>query len=71
MGRYVWLSPLTISELKQIVAESEIIKEDDHNWPKKNVVGKQELEVRLTDTHISFEVSQHPLSNGLIGRTQS
>ncbi|POW04758.1 hypothetical protein PSHT_11094 [Puccinia striiformis] len=56
--RLVWLSPLTISELKQIVAESEIIKEDDHNWPKKNVVGKQELEVRLTDTHISFETAK-------------
>ncbi|KNZ53257.1 protein mago nashi [Puccinia sorghi] len=67
----VWLSPLTISELKRIVAESEIIKsvssppsmmEDDHNWPKKNVVGKQELEVRLSDTHISFEVTQLPPS---------
>ncbi|KAA1104475.1 hypothetical protein PGT21_024631 [Puccinia graminis f. sp. tritici] len=54
----MWLSPLTISELKRIVAESEIIKEDDHNWPKKNVVGKQELEVRLSDTHISFETAK-------------
>ncbi|PLW19131.1 hypothetical protein PCASD_14046 [Puccinia coronata f. sp. avenae] len=58
----MWLSPLTISELKRIVAESEIIKEDDHNWPKKNVVGKQELEVRLSDTHISFEVTTLSLS---------
>jgi protein mago nashi len=31
-------------------------REDDANWPKKNIVGKQELEIRLGNDHISFEV---------------
>ena len=32
-------------------------REDDTNWPKKSVVGKQELEIRIGKDHISFEVS--------------
>jgi hypothetical protein len=31
-------------------------REDDTNWPKKNIVGKQELEIRVGNDHISFEV---------------
>ena len=33
-----------------------ISREDDANWPKKNIVGKQELEIRLGNDHIAFEV---------------
>lgn len=33
--------------------------EDDTNWPKKNVVGRQVLEIRLGNNHISFEVNMH------------
>lgn len=33
-----------------------ICREDDTNWPKKNIVGKQELEIRLGNDHIAFEV---------------
>jgi protein mago nashi len=32
-------------------------REDDVAWPKKNIVGRQELEVRIDKEHISFEVS--------------
>ncbi|CAG8488598.1 3005_t:CDS:2 [Ambispora gerdemannii] len=32
-----------------------MINEDDARWPKKNVVGRQELEIRLGNEHISFE----------------
>jgi protein mago nashi len=32
-------------------------REDDASWPKKNIVGRQELEVRVDKDHISFEVS--------------
>lgn len=32
-------------------------REDDTNWPKKNIVGKQELEIRIGNDHIAFEVS--------------
>ena len=33
-----------------------VIREDDTNWPKKNIVGKQELEIRVGNDHIAFEV---------------
>ena len=31
-------------------------REDDTNWPKKNIVGRQELEIRVGNDHIAFEV---------------
>lgn len=39
-------------------------REDDKLWPKKNVVGKQELEVKSGGFHISFEVRSNSLSFG-------
>lgn len=33
-------------------------REDDAQWPKKNVVGRQELEVRIDKDHISFETAK-------------
>jgi protein mago nashi len=32
-------------------------REDDSKWPEKNKDGRQELEIRLGNEHISFEVS--------------
>lgn len=65
----MWISPLMAKELRRIVEESEIVRcvalwgklgltasEDDARWPKRNAVGRQELEVRLGRDHISFEV---------------
>lgn len=52
----MYISPLAIAELKRIVEASEVVKEDDTKWPKKNIVGKQELEIKLGQHHISFEV---------------
>lgn len=31
-------------------------REDDAKWPQKNKDGRQELEIRLGNDHISFEV---------------
>lgn len=31
-------------------------REDDAKWPTKNKDGRQELEIRLGNDHISFEV---------------
>ena len=36
--------------------DASTIREDDTNWPKKNIVGKQEMEIRLGNDHIAFEV---------------
>lgn len=33
-------------------------REDDTKWPQKNKDGRQELEIRLGNEHISFEVDQ-------------
>ncbi|EAU38938.1 mago nashi protein [Aspergillus terreus NIH2624] len=43
-------------QIKRIIKESEIMKEDDSKWPQKNKDGRQELEIRLGNEHISFEV---------------
>lgn len=50
------VSSAVIDEIKRIVKQSEIIKEDDSKWPQKNKDGRQELEIRLGGDHISFEV---------------
>ena len=47
-----------ISEIKRIIKESEIMKEDDSKWPQKNKDGRQELEIRMGSDHIQFEVSE-------------
>ena len=33
-----------------------LFRESDAKWPEKNRDGKQELEIRLGNDHISFEV---------------
>lgn len=38
-----------------------ILREDDTNWPKKNIVGKQEIEIRIGSDHIAFEASSPPI----------
>jgi protein mago nashi len=52
----VSVSSLLIAEIKRIIKDSEITKEDDSRWPQKNKDGRQELEIRLGSDHIQFEV---------------
>jgi len=54
----MYVGPLMMKELRRIIQESEIMKEDDQRWPKRNVVGRQELEIRLGNEHISFETAK-------------
>ncbi|KFY83485.1 hypothetical protein V498_08034, partial [Pseudogymnoascus sp. VKM F-4517 (FW-2822)] len=49
------VSSTMIDEIKRIIKTSEILKEDDGKWPQKNKDGRQELEIRLGNDHISFE----------------
>uniref|UniRef100_A0A1I7Z897 Protein mago nashi n=1 Tax=Steinernema glaseri TaxID=37863 RepID=A0A1I7Z897_9BILA len=53
-----FLSRAVIDELKRIVEESEIMQEDDANWPEPDRVGRQELEILINDEHISFTTSK-------------
>ncbi|KAK1964671.1 mago nashi protein [Colletotrichum sublineola] len=52
------VSALVIDEIKRIIKTSEIMKEDDSKWPQKNKDGRQELEIRLGNEHISFETAK-------------
>jgi len=52
------VSSQVIQEIKRIVKQSEVIKEDDSKWPPKNKDGRQELEIRLNGEHISFELAK-------------
>ncbi|KAI1326479.1 Mago nashi protein [Xylariaceae sp. FL0255] len=52
------VSSLVVDEIRRIVKSSEIMKEDDSKWPQKNKDGRQELEIRLGNDHISFETAK-------------
>jgi protein mago nashi len=42
--------------VKRIIRESEVTREDDRKWPQPDRVGRQELEIKLGNEHISFTV---------------
>ncbi len=47
-----------MDELKRIIVDSDILNEDDANWPTPDRVGRQELEIVCGDEHISFTTSK-------------
>ncbi|CAK0772216.1 hypothetical protein CVIRNUC_003940 [Coccomyxa viridis] len=47
-----------LDELKRIIEDAEILKEDDANWPPPDKVGRQELEIILGEAHISFTTTK-------------
>ena len=53
-----YVSKNVVEEFKRIIDESEIVSEDDSLWPQPDRVGRQELEIVLGDTHISFTTSK-------------
>ena len=54
----VYVSESVIAEVKKIVEESEIVKEDDKHWPEPNRDGRQEFEVVVGNQHISFATAK-------------
>merc|ERR1712070_118683 len=48
------LSQAVVREFVRIVENSELLDEDDNNWPIPNRSGRQELEIVLNNDHISF-----------------
>ena len=54
----VKVGPAVVEEFKKIIRDSAILKEDDHRWPEPDVVGKQELEVKMDSEHIAFTCSK-------------
>ncbi|XP_039048082.1 protein mago nashi homolog isoform X1 [Hibiscus syriacus] len=54
----VFLTPAVLKECRRIITESEIMREDDNNWPEPDRVGRQELEIVMGNEHISFTTSK-------------
>lgn len=52
------VSRAVIEELKRIILDSEITKEDDKLWPYPNRDGRQELEIIYGGEHICFSVNE-------------
>eukprot|EP01071_Lankesteria_metandrocarpae_P003892 Lankesteria_metandrocarpae@DN3248_c0_g1_i1.p1 len=53
-----YVSKATLGELRRIIEESEVVKEDDTQWPPPDRVGRQELEISLGDKHINFTTNK-------------
>jgi protein mago nashi len=54
----VQCGPSVLAELKRVIQDSEVLKEDDSQWPAPDRVGRQELEVVCGNEHISFVTSK-------------
>jgi protein mago nashi len=54
----VFLTPSVLRECRRIISDSEILKEDDSNWPEPDRVGRQELEIVIGNEHIAFTTSK-------------
>ena len=63
----VYVNEIILDELKRIIEESEILKENDKTWPAPNVVGRQELEIVLGDKRSMIATSKF----GSYGEVQS
>lgn len=59
----VYVSRSVLTELKRMIVDSDIMHEDDSNWPMPNAIGTQELEIVMGDEHISFATSKIGAAN--------
>ena len=54
----VFVSESVLAEARRIIEESEIMREDDKNWPEPSKEGRQEFEIVLGREHISFATAK-------------
>lgn len=54
----LYLSASVVEEVKRIIEDCQITKEDDSKWPEANREGRQELEIRMGNEHIAFECAK-------------
>lgn len=54
----VHLSAAVVEEVKRIIEDCQVMKEDDSKWPEADRDGKQELEIRMGNDHIAFECAK-------------
>lgn len=48
------VSAAVIEEVKRLVVQSNVVECDDERWPQPDRNGRQELEIRLGNTHLSL-----------------
>lgn len=48
------VSPAVLDELKRLIVQYALCESDDEQWPTPDRNGRQELEVHLGNTHVSF-----------------
>ncbi|XP_063716409.1 protein mago nashi homolog [Symsagittifera roscoffensis] len=61
------VSKAVLEKLRNMIMDSEIMKEDDEQWPQPDRVGRQELEIVMEKEHICFTTSK---INSLVDCTQ-
>jgi len=54
----VFLSDIVLDELKSIITSSNIMSQDDENWPAPDKIGKQDLDIKLGNQEIFFRTAQ-------------
>lgn len=54
----VHVSRAVVEEMRRIVEESEVTREDDAQWPEPDRVGRQELEIKTNGEHVNFTCSK-------------
>merc|ERR1711973_210973 len=54
----VYCNENVIEEVKRIIEDSDLMKEDDALWPAPDRIGRQELEIVMGPEHISFTTSK-------------
>eukprot|EP01110_Echinostelium_bisporum_P011443 TRINITY_DN5319_c0_g1_i1.p1 TRINITY_DN5319_c0_g1~~TRINITY_DN5319_c0_g1_i1.p1 ORF type:complete len:151 (-),score=45.82 TRINITY_DN5319_c0_g1_i1:17-469(-) len=54
----VFTGSAVLGELKKIIQDSEIMREDDKLWPEPDRIGTQELEIVIGNDHISFSTTK-------------
>eukprot|EP00760_Papus_ankaliazontas_P030486 PhM_4_TR4860/c0_g1_i1/m.60043/K12877/MAGOH; protein mago nashi len=50
----VYCNAIVLAEVQRIILESDILSQNDTDWPRADRSGRQELEIILGNKHISF-----------------
>lgn len=50
----VFVNEIILDQLRKIIVDSGILKEDDKKWPEPDRVGRQELEIVIDGKHKPF-----------------
>ncbi|KAG2672094.1 hypothetical protein I3760_13G023600 [Carya illinoinensis] len=52
--KQVYVTSAVLNECRRIILESEMLKEDDNQWPERDRIGRQELQIVMGNEHISL-----------------